>query len=71
MLLYNQKRFDPNRYLEDSIIPEAKSLWIPINTQWQQNIGYRISKTHIFLQDRDIDLDELTLMEDDSIFKVE
>ena len=71
LMLYNQKRFDSSKYQKDSIVQEAKSIWIPVNTQWQQTIGYQISKTHIFLQDQAIDLDDLTLIEDDSIFKVE
>ena len=70
ILLHNQKRFNPELYHESSIIRESKIVWAPINIQWRQEIPYRIQKTQIFLQDEFVDLDDLTLIEDDSIFKV-
>ena len=32
---------------------------------------YQITKTQLFLQDKNIDLDDLTELEDDTIFNVE
>ena len=33
-LLYNQRRFDSQRYNEDSVVPESKGIWLPINTHF-------------------------------------
>ena len=34
-------------------------------------INYEVSRTHLFLQDEHINLDEITELEDASIFKLE
>ena len=39
-------------------------LWITINTQVRQTYPYKISNSHIFLQDEIAHLDELTELED-------
>jgi len=70
-MLYNQKRFDSGKYGDQSVKEEARLLWLPINTQMRQTIPYKVSKTHLYLQDRDINLNSITLDQDSSIFKIE
>ena len=70
-MLHNQKRFNPDLFYQDSIIEEAKLLWVPINSQWNQMIPYRIQRANVFLQDQAVDLDDITLHEDSSIFKLD
>ena len=50
---------------------ESNGVWLPINTQFQQTLPYRISKMKVELQDEHVDLDELTLRQDSSIFKLD
>ena len=69
-MLHNQKRFNPDLFHQDSIIEEAKLVWVPINSQWNQMIPYRIQRANVFLQDEAVDLDDLTLHQDSSIFKL-
>lgn len=71
IFLFNEKYFDSNQYEENAIVEQGKILWLQVNTQVQQMLPYKISKTQIFLQDKDIDLDDLTEIYDSSIFQVE
>ncbi len=64
-------RFDTRYYDADSIIRESKIIWVPINTQIQQTIPYKISTSEVILQDAIINLDDVTELNDDSIFKME
>ena len=70
-MLYNQKRFQPQKYGEESVVAESNGVWLPVNTHFQQTIPYRISKTQVELQDEHVDLDDLTLIEDDTVFKLD
>ena len=60
MLVFNQVRFDSSQYGHDSIISESKLQWVPVNSQIQQTVPFKISTTLLFLQDEDINLDDLT-----------
>lgn len=44
--------------------------WIDVNTQFQQSTPYKVQRTEILLQDEIIDLDDLTLLSDSSIFRL-
>lgn len=61
IMLYNQKRFDTGSFGDESVKKEAKLLWLPINTQMRQTIPYKVSKSHLALQDKDINLNTITL----------
>lgn len=51
---------------------ESRIAYYPINTQFKQTIPFQISSTQLYLQDlRSLDLDDLTEMEDSSVFKLE
>jgi len=71
LLLYNQIRFDSNYYGEEAIIQESRIMWVPVNSQIQQSLPFKIMKTKLFLQDESINLDDLTEIEDASVFKLE
>ena len=64
-------RFDTRYYDSESIIRESKIIWVPINTQIQQTIPFKISTTEVILQDALINLDDLTELNNDSVFKME
>ena len=34
-LLYNQKRFLPQKYKDESIVEESSGVWLPVNTHFQ------------------------------------
>ena len=59
------------RYEYESIVSESRLHWIYINTQVREQIPFKVSKMQISLQDRSIDLDSLTEIEDDSTFTIE
>ena len=46
-------------------------MWLPVNSQVQQITPFQISSTRLLLQDEAINLDELTELEDASIFKLD
>ena len=62
-------RFDSESYNEEAIVPETRSIWLPVNTQVQQTIPFKLATSLLFLQDRFINLDELTELEDDTVFR--
>ena len=71
LLLYNQVRFDSNFYGQEAIRRESQIKWITINTQIQMSSPYTLSQTQLFLQDQAINLDDLTELDDNTIFKLE
>ena len=46
-------------------------MWVPVNSQIQQTIPFKISSTQLYLQDEAINLDELTELDDASVFKLD
>ena len=58
--IYNERRFDSNQFLYDSIVSKAHMKWIPVNTQVRQSLPFKVKKQEIFLQDLYIDLDDVT-----------
>lgn len=71
LLLKNEIRFDSTRYSEESIISESRLDWLRVITKQQQNLTYQIQKTRLQLQDLMIDLDQITELEDSSVFSME
>ena len=49
-------------------MPAAKLEWLPVNTQFQQVVPYKVSTTTLILQDMAIDLDDFTELQDETIF---
>ena len=60
LLMYNQVRFDSSHTGEESVIKESRLKWYSVNTQTQQTFPMQVSTTELFLQDQNIDLDDLT-----------
>ena len=51
---------------------ESRIAYYPINTQFKQSIPFKVTSTQLYLQDfRSVDLDDLTELEDASVFKLE
>ena len=46
-------------------------MWIPISSQTQQTIPFKVSSTALSLQDEYINLDELTVLKDATVFSIE
>ena len=46
-------------------------MWVPVNSQIQQTIPFKISSTQLYLQDDAINLDEITELDNASVFKLE
>ena len=70
-LMSNLKRFDSRYFLEDSLVAESTLTWVPIQTQIQIERPYKVTKTEVQLQDRVVNLDDLTLFEDIGVFTLE
>ena len=49
----------------------SKISWISVNTQFQQTLEYKVTRTEVRLQDKGADFDELTLILDKSMFEIE
>ena len=69
-ILSNRVRFDREKFGEEAVIREAEFLWNPLSTQIQQEIVYKLSRTELQLQDRHINLDDLTEVTDNSVFRL-
>ena len=51
---------------------ESRIAYYPINTQFKSSIPFQVTSTQLYLQDlRAVDLDDLTELEDASVFKLE
>ena len=70
-VIKNEKLFDANKYGLESIVEQCSFTWVPINTQVRQSIPFKISMSTLFLQDKNVDLDEITEVIDNSMFKVD
>ena len=46
-------------------------MWLPVNSQVQQTTPFKVLTTQLYLQDMFINLDDLTELQDESIFKLE
>ena len=68
-ILSNQLSFDFQKYGEDAIVMESNlhQIWLG---NWQSYQLLSVSKTELSLQDLAIDLDELTELQDSSVFRL-
>ena len=67
----NEIRFDATKYGEESIIRDATTSWFNVLSKNTRSIPMKVTKTVTDLQDKYIDLDELTEYENDSLLKYE
>ena len=69
ILLYNHIRFDSEYFGRESIKQESKMFWIRASS-YKQTQPFSVIKTELELQDEYLDLDEITRLEDASIFSL-
>ena len=69
-ILMNTIRFDSTKWEEESIVKESLLSWIPIATQTQQEFPFQVARTLLNLQDKFINLDEITELEDSGMFNL-
>ena len=69
-VLKNQIRFDYQTYGEDAIILESQIEFIKLGS-WQHRTEYLISMSELSLQDLSVNFDELTELQDSSVFKLQ
>lgn len=50
---------------------ESEFYWNPVSTQVQQEVVYHVKRTELILQDLHFNFDNLTELQDSSVFKVE
>ena len=67
--LSNKIRFDFAKYGKDSIIKES-TLKLSVLGSWQNRKIFEISQTELALQDLAINMDEVTEMQDSSLFQL-
>jgi len=67
----NTRRFSLAEFGVYKVIPEARRNWIPINSQFREEIVFKISITGLSLQDKVWQWGSLTEESIDSIFKIE
>ena len=53
------------------MVRAGRLIYLPINTQVQNSVVYKLQKASVDLQDYAIDLDSVTEIEDDSIFTLD
>ena len=69
-MLYNQIRFDSRQYGQESITFESRIKWLRVDTQTRKTYPFSFLSTRVILQDEYINLDDLTELEDPSLFKM-
>ena len=69
-ILKNQIRFDQSKYGPEAIILETENDTIAIG-QWRNRLSFFVSKTDLSLQDLAVNLDEITELQDSSVFTLE
>ena len=70
LLMSNQIRFEPKVFGEESIITESTVAWYRPSVQKQEGIIFEIVRTKLELQDLFVNLDEITELEDTSVFEI-
>ena len=72
VLLYNEIRFDTEKFFYESRVYESRIIYIPISSQIKQVIPFKIQRTHLELQDyQHVMLGEITEIEMDNLFRLE
>ena len=50
---------------------ESEFIWNPISTQVQLELVYKVHRTQVHLQDLAVNFDDLTELENSSVFRLE
>ena len=66
----NRVRFDSNRYGAEAIIKERNIIIMPIMTQAQVDIPFKISRSEAILQDLYFSFDKATEFSDSTLFDI-
>ena len=69
-MLTNERKFDSFQYGKESIVPQTKVEYIRFSPFLPQEFAYEVFMTRLNLQDLAIDLDQLTELEDFTVFNM-
>ena len=69
-MLSNNIRFQPRLFGSDAVVEESTIRWIPIDTQNQQSLPFKVQTSRINLQDHFVNFDSLTELENDKVFSL-
>ena len=67
----NRKRFQIEEFNNQKIIDEAKTTWIPINSQLREDVVFQLQVTNLQLQDRIWQWGSLTTEYQNDLFKID
>ena len=70
LMLNNQIRFDSNQFGPYSIIMKSRISWFRVSAFTQYDYPFKVQRTEVLLQDKIADLDEITQLNDPSLFKL-
>jgi len=70
LTLNNQRRFRLEEFRKGKVVPESRTNWIPINTQYREEVVFKIEITSLELQDLIWQWGNWTKENIDSIFKI-
>ena len=62
-------RFDSEEFGKESIIRETRATWLTINTQTKQTLSYSLQRSKLHLQDKLLNFDDWTEIEEESVFQ--
>ena len=68
LVLKNNVRFQPRFYGNEAVLEESSIDWIPIRTQSQVSVPFKVQSSRINLQDYFVNFDSLTELENDRVF---
>jgi len=68
--LTNSIRFDSTKWGEESIVKESSLAWIPISTQAQTEIPFKVTRSLLSLKDLFFDLEDITTFESSGLFRL-
>lgn len=64
----NKIRFDPTKWGHEAVRKETAFSWLDFSTEVTQDIEFQITQSEIHLQDKLVNFDWLTEIEDSSLF---
>ena len=70
-LYSNRIRFDHQLYGPESIVKESEFHWFPIELQFKTEVPFKLRRTELRLQDYLFDMDDITQLEDTSVFRLQ
>jgi len=68
--MFNQIRFNTDKFGAEALTQESKLVWLRVNTQVRQTIPMKVETTHLNLQDELANLDDLTALSDKRVFNI-